>query len=132
MPDIDVTELLFDTDLAGNIFTVLRRFQTVNTYGEGVAATTTIPNLIGAIYPTGDNSLVRQEDFQSQANTITVVTTFRLRGPSKDSGNQYDADIVQWSGVNWLVRTVNEFTQYGAGFIEAECTSQDFIDQAPV
>lgn len=135
MPEIDVTDILVDIDIADSQFTVIRRQEVVNNFGETTLVTTTypptLPQPIGAIYPTGDNKLQRKEDFTSQSDTITVVTQFRLRGASKSGGNKFQPDIVVWNGNNYVVSNVNEFTQYGAGFIEAECTSIDFTPQAP-
>lgn len=133
MPDIDVTDLLSDPDIAGDEFTVKRRQETVNTFGRSVVATVPL-DACGPVFPAGDNSLIRQDAFDAEANTITVVTEFRLRGPSKSGGLQFKADLVEWprqSGNHYIVRTTNDFSRYGAGMIEAECTSIDFSDEAP-
>lgn len=131
MPDIDVSDLLLDGDIAGESFTVIRRQETVGNNGVTAIAQTNL-SAVGSISPTGDNSLVRAEAFQTQANTIKVITNFRLRGPSKDgAGNSFQPDIIQWNGNHFVVRVINEWTSYGAGFVEVECSSIDFIDLAP-
>jgi hypothetical protein len=137
MADIDVSDLLGDPDFI-DTFTVLRRQETTNNSGESTLAITTyptppdLPQPYGAVFPTGDNKLVRQQDFTTQSSTITVITQFRLRGSSKSGGSEFQPDIVVWNGGNYVVSNVNEYTQYGAGFIEAECTSIDFTPPAPV
>jgi hypothetical protein len=131
MPFIDVDDVLRDPDIAGTTFSVIRRAETVNNYGETTTTDTVIPNCIGAIFPTGDNSLVREEGYTTKSATITVVTTFFLRGASKQAGANYQPDIVLWNGDHYLVSTVNDYSQYGAGMIEAECIATEFVPQAP-
>jgi len=137
MPDIDVSDLLFDSDIAGESFIVIRRQEIVGDNGVSVLTATSLPlpgdaPIVGSITPTGDNSLVRQEAYQTQANTILVITPFRLRGPSKDSGGaSFQPDVVVWNGNHFVVKTLNEWTSFGAGFVEAECSSIDLIELAP-
>lgn len=127
MPQIDVTRLTRSPMIAGSAFQVQRRRQVVNRFGETVTRTTLLDG-VGAVYPSGDNSLVRQADYEVQANTITVVTTFRLQGAAAVGSTNYLPDLVIWNGNPYLVSTVNDFSQYGAGFIEAECSSQSMVD----
>jgi hypothetical protein len=122
--DLDVTDLLLDTDLAGSQFTVLRRQEAIDTHGRSQLTTTPFTNVVGAVFPTGENSLVRQADFSTQASTITVVTMFGLRGASTDGTNNYQPDLVQWRGGNYIVKSVKPYL-YGPGFVEAECTTVD-------
>src|ERR1700694_3507137 len=124
MPDIDVSDLLLDSDIAGEAFSVIRRQEIVGANGVPVLTQTTLPKagdpaIVGSITPTGDNSLVRAEAYSTQSNTIKVITAFRLRGPSKDgTGKSFQPDIVLWNGNHFVVRTLNEWTSFGAGFVE--------------
>jgi hypothetical protein len=131
MPSIDVSDLLLDGEIAGETFTVLRRRQVVNGHGNVAIVTTVIPDVIGSITPTGDQSIVRAEAYQTQANTIKVITPFLLRGISKEGGNSFLPDVVVWSGVNYEVKSLNDWARYGSGFMEAECVSIDLEDEAP-
>lgn len=137
MPDIDVSDLTLDSDIAGESFSVIRRQDTVGANGTSTLETTTLPGagdppIVGAIFPSGDNSLVREEAYQTQAEALTVITQFRLRGASKDAnGNSFQPDIVVWNGGNYLVKSIKAWTSYGAGFVEAECVSFDFNVPAP-
>lgn len=132
MPDIDVTEVLADTTVAGETFTVVRRQETVSTGGLVTTQTTTFNGVVGSVTPTGENSLLREEALQTQAKTIHVVTTFLLRGESRDAaGNSFQPDLVLWKGDYYLVRLLSDFSQYGAGMVEAECSSFDYRDLAP-
>ena len=112
-------------------FTVIRRRETVDSYGR--SQTTTIRYwAVGSIAPSGDNTLSRAEEYQTQGNTITVITRFLLRGPSKDAGSRnYQPDIIEFDDSHYIVVTLSDYARYGAGLVSAECVSIDFIDQAP-
>lgn len=127
MSALDVSELLVDPDVAGTGFTVIRREEIINDNGRSVVTENRI-TAAGSVFPTGDNSLAREAAFQAQGKSLTVVTLFRLRGVAQGGGKQYQPDLVEWNGSRYTVREVEDFTRYGAGFIKADCTSQDFVD----
>ena len=131
MPEIDVSDVLLDPFIASTAFTVIRRQQTVGTNGLPVITTTTFA-AVGALTPSGDNSLVREEAYEQQANSISVITSFRLRGPAKlADGTEYMPDVILWDGNHYIVRDLKDWTQFGAGMVEAECLSYDFVDLPP-
>lgn len=133
MSFIDVTDVLFDPEIAGQSFSVLRREEGVNFFGEVVITPTLVPGLVGCVYPTGENSLIREVAAQSQANTLTFVTTYRLRPASKTpDGRSWQPDYVLWQDDWYIVWTLNEFTQYGAGFLVADCMAIDYQTVAPL
>ncbi len=126
MPFLDVTDLLADPDIAGEPFTVIRRSEGSYDHGRPVIETTTLPAM-GSITPTGDNSLVRAEGYETSAKTILVVTTFPLRGSSQDDTDlQWHPDIVKWKGDYFVVRSLDDYSQYGAGLVAAECTATPY------
>lgn len=132
MPQIDITDILFDPFIAGESFNVLRRRETVNDYGESVVVQEKFENVIGSIQPIGDQSLVREEAYQSQAKSLRVITAFRLRGEAKtDSGKTYQPDLIYWHGNYFIVKSLEDYSQYGAGLTEADCTSIDHVDNPP-
>lgn len=131
MPGIDVTGILLDPDIAGTPFTVIRRSEIVSNFGLSTVRSKSIPNVRGSVQPTGENSLVREAAFDVQAKTIKVITTFRLRGVSTQAGANYKPDLILWNGDYYEVRVINDYSQFGGGFIDAECTSIDYVDQAP-
>lgn len=135
MPLVDVTDMLVDTDIAGQQFQVLRRQETVDNYGESTVATQLV-NTIGSIQPSGDQRVERDAAFDAQAKGIIVVTTFRLRGVSKGpNGIRYKPDIVisDISGEPNMFEVVEivGWNAFGPGFIEAKAQSIDWIDFAP-
>ena len=136
MPTIDVTDILFDTDIAGQVFTVVRRQETVNSFGESTVLIQTIPNTIGSIQPAGDNALMREGSYDAQAKGAVIVTTFRLRGASKGpAGITYKPDIIVVGPPEqqemYEVNDVKDWTPFGAGFIEATATTIPWLDFAP-
>lgn len=131
MPDIDVTDVLLDADVAGEDFWVLRRSQRMGANGRPVLTKAWLP-AFGSIQPVGDNSMAREEAFQTQAKTLEAITTFRLRGVSETrEGVQYQPDLVYWNGDFYIGRTLNDYSKYGAGMVEYECTSIDMNDRPP-
>lgn len=126
MSDLDISELAGDISIAGNKFIVLRRQEVVNDFGESVLQTVPLPAW-GAVFPTGDNALEMTEGYSTQANGLTVITKFRLRGATKDEmQDTFQPDVIRWLGNHYKVMVVNSYSQYGIGFIEAECVLTDY------
>lgn len=115
---ISVDEILRDPDLM-DVFDVIRSAETIDENGRSVPTATTFPNVRGAVFPTGDNNLIRQDDAQYGRNTITVVTRFALFLVATG----YQADQLVWRGERYIVKAVNNWNRYGAGFVEATCSS---------
>jgi hypothetical protein len=134
MPIIDVTDILFDTDIAGQVFTVIRRPEIVNDFGEStIPLPETIAGVIGSIQPADDNALMREGSYDAQAKSVVIVTTFRLRGATKGpAGKNYKPDIILFGPPEqqdmYEVNNVKDWTPFGAGFIEATATTIPWID----
>lgn len=139
MPSIDLSDVVLDPEISSEVFKVVRRVSVTDANGRVVVTPTFLPaigqpDITGGVTPVGDNSLLREQAFQTQQNAIQIVTTFRLRAASKDAGVEYQPDLVQWppdTGTYYLVHTVNDWTSYGAGFIVAECIQFDWTDKPP-
>lgn len=130
MPQLDVSEGLGDSLMSGEKFTVIRRQQVVNNFGETTTQTQNF-QVRGSITP-ARSELMREEAFQTQTKIIRVITSFRLRFLSeKVGGIQYQPDVVLWNGNHYLVRTLDDYSRYGQGFVQAECSSIDFVDNPP-
>jgi hypothetical protein len=112
-------------------FIVARRQEIVNSSGRSQITTTRL-TASGSIMPSGDNTLARDENYQTQGNTITVITAFKLRGPAKDSlGRSFQPDIIEWRGSRYIVNTLNDYSGGGGGWVECECKSTDIMDLPP-
>lgn len=117
-------------------FTVNRRQQSVNNFGESSTAVTPTTNVRGVVYPSDENDLRRLADIGYQAKAITVITRFALRGASETGSGagevQYQPDVVVWNGDSFIVRLIEDMSNYGPGFVKALCSSMDSVDQPPV
>lgn len=126
MPYIEVTSILFDPEIAGEHFQVFRRKENVNPFGEGVLTIETY-SIIGQVGPASRNNLDREQSFSAQDKTIRVITTFKLTGASKDIDQQdFQPDLIFWKNGYYIVDKVEDFSQYGAGIVSADCTAIDY------
>jgi len=128
MSFIDVTDVILDPMVAGQSAQVLRRRQEVGDNGEDTVTLSPLIPIVCGIWPSGDNKLVRTEDYSTLGQEFTIVTTFRLRGQTREqsTGRSYLPDLVMHDGNAYIVNQINEYTHYGAGFIEATCESIDY------
>jgi len=131
-PLLDVTEVILDPMFADG-FSVLRRQQMVNEHGEPFTLLTKTftetDGCVGVISPSADNSMVRADAYEAMGNSIQVITKFRLRGISKEQGDQYLPDTILWRSCYYVVRTINDFVRYGAGFMVADCLLTDYVPE---
>lgn len=128
MSFIDVTDVILDPMVAGQTAQVVRRQQEVDDSGESTVTLSVVPEIVCGIWPSGSNQLVRTEDYSTLGQEFTIVTTFRLRGQTREpsTGRSFLPDLVVHDGNAYIVNQVNEYTHYGAGFIEATCESIDY------
>lgn len=132
MPLIDVTDILFDTDIAGQVFTVYRRKEVVNAYGESVVKIKVIPNQVGSIQPSGDQTVIREGEYDAQNQQIKICCVFRLRGVTRGPGGKtYKPDRIAWGGNLYEVTSPNEWEDFGRGFIEADAIEVNWTDFPP-
>lgn len=117
--------------LAGTrAFTIQRRQQTVGANGR---TTVTQTNLIGhGIIGPGGGGVSRENSFQTQGKSITVVTRTRLYGVAADgSGQTFQPDRIVYRGDLFQVVSLTDMTEFGGGFVTAVCNSVDLVDQGP-
>lgn len=117
-PLLDLSFLTTDA-LFADTFDVTRRPEIVGDDGISRVSEVLYLGQVGAVYPTGSNVLTRQTDDSYSTDTVTIVTKFRLQMMAPG----YQPDLVQWDGNTYVVHTVNGYTRYGRGFVEAECTA---------
>ncbi|MDB5448419.1 MAG: putative phage head-tail adaptor [Phenylobacterium sp.] len=131
MPALDVSDILLDPDFC-EVLTVIRRLQTLVRGRATTTETTITPAPVGVVLAQSDAPIQRGPDQQNLPRLIQVHTPFRLRSASKDpvSGLVYQPDIIVWGGDRFVVNKVQDFSRYGRGFLQADCSSQDLIDVA--
>lgn len=113
MAIIDVTELLGDADFVDS-FSVIRRVNSVNNYGENVLSESTI-SAVGSIQPASPDDMQRLPDSVRRRDAITVYSVTRI------SPDAYP-DVVVWNGKKYQAQTSEDFGNYGAGYTKAICT----------
>lgn len=115
MPFLDVTEVLLDPDFFDSLVCT-RNVQTVGDDGLAANVDTDTP-FIGVVTSDSGDVLVRLATGSRVKGSILVVTKFRLL----EGAPGIDADVVTWDGSRYTVTTVNNYSRYGAGFVEAYC-----------
>lgn len=135
-PTLDVSDVLLSPEFADE-FKVVRRVQAVNTHGEPYILSTRVftrrEGCVGVLTPSGENSLVRADAYEAQSNSLQAITKFRLQGATKDGQvipeTQWLPDLIEWQANHYIVRTTNDYSRFGAGFIVADCLLFEYIPQ---
>lgn len=123
MPTLDVSDVLMSPEFCDYV-TVTRRAQTVNSFGEVGVTPTVYPNIPVVITTVPPEELRRGEDEQNEPRSFTIISMFRLQGPTVNN----QPDIVTYLGDNYIIDWVEPYTRYGAGMIEARMSSIDHSD----
>jgi galactose-6-phosphate isomerase len=124
MPFLDVSDLLSDPDLGGTTFSVIRTLSGPPVGGLAQLTPTTIPNIVGSIQPATSTELLRMPDGERVGGAVTVRCKFVLIGGGIDpnSGLDRTADQVVFKGQQYTVQSVQDWSDYGAGYVEALCS----------
>ncbi|SRR5258708_11405473 len=132
MPDIDVTDVL-DDPMFCELLTIQRRQETVNAKGRATTNVVVIdPAPIGVVQPVSDQPLQRGPDQQNLPRLLEVHTPFRLRSASRQgTGEQYQPDRIVWNGDTYVVNKVQDYSRYGAGWVQADCSSDVATERPP-
>lgn len=121
MPTLDVTDVLFSPEFCDTSLTYTRREILID--DEGITSTkeSNYP-FLGVV--TVDSSIEAQIRTSGQlvSGRILVVTTTRLIAGE----NHYIGDIVTYQGRKYLVKSVDPYIAYGAGFVQAHCELMPF------
>ena len=127
MPNLDVTDVLFDPDFCDTSLIVTRNQQTIDADGFATNAPVKLP-FSGVV--TVDRSLEARRMMAGQVITgaILIVTTERLTAGQ----TARDADIVTYQNRDYRVTFVDPYTAYGAGFVQAHCELLPFDGGIPI
>lgn len=117
MPLLDVSDVLLDPDFMDLTLSVTRNAQTVGNDGNSIITSTTT-GFYGVVTSLSGSVLHRVAEGEHISDTVTIHTQFKLI----DGQSGYDADIVNWQGLQWTVTNVNDYSTYGVGFVSATCT----------
>lgn len=121
MPMLDVTDVLFDPDFCDTSLTYTRREILID--DDGITSTKESTHPFSGVV-TVDSSIEAQIRTSGQlvSGRILLITTTRLiAGETHHIG-----DIVSYQGRQYLVKSVDPYTAYGAGFVQAHCELMPF------
>jgi len=121
---IDIASQVVLDPLLADTFTVVRRTETRDTHGRSVKGDQRFIGVVGVVTAISPNNLDRHEGYQVQGRAISIVTQFRIQGES--SG--FQPDIVLWRGSQFVVKAIDLYPQFGAGFVQVEAVSMDHTD----
>ena len=116
MPDLDISELFTDTDLAGMCISIIRTVRSVSQGGTTIETSNPL-TAVGLIYPSSAQELSVLSDEDRVGAFISVVSTFRFV-PLTTSNSP---DIVVWENANYRVMNTTDYRQYGVGMVVAVC-----------
>lgn len=121
MPDLDVTDLLSDQDIAGEEIVITRAKRTV-VNGMTVDAPYTIVTY-GSVQPASGQQLQQFPEEQRSIASISVIVPVMLIPLSQTNA----PDLVQYDGQNYRVTTANNYGHFGSGYWQATCQLVDTV-----
>lgn len=128
MPELDVSEILTDPDIA-DVFTVIRLSTSVSTVdGRAVVKEEVIEGVIGVIMAADPDDVATEEDGRRYQAGLSVTTRFRLRASSPD----HHPDDIVWNGGRYTVMTLKSHNRFGVGFVKATAVIRDTTAPAQV
>lgn len=119
MPLLDVSSVLSDPQFVTRGLKCLRNAQTVGDDGIAVNKPTTF-TFSGVVTNNTGDKLVREPEGSRIEGDITIHSRFRLIA-GKDG---QDADKIVYKGDTYVVTTVNDWSDYGRGFV---CAQADLL-----
>jgi len=123
-PTLSVDEVTLDPIFTDWIV-VKRRPVTINQYGENVIGPVVETRVAAVVTVAHGNDLDRLDDNQRMGRNLSIVIRHPLRGPAPG----YQPDTIRWQGDDYVVKTVDPYPQFGAGFVQAIAGSIDSLDQ---
>lgn len=117
---IDVSELLSDPDFADSA-TLITRGVTVNEFGESVMSEE-VPEAVTVVVAGngGEESLSKLPEAVRLVDVISVYYAGLL---SAERPGGY-SDVIEWNGVRYQVRYVDNYMNFGRGFCRALCVRE--------
>jgi galactose-6-phosphate isomerase len=118
MANIDVTELYCDPDMVDEMIQI-SRVSRVNSFGENVITECENPS-VGSIQPADGKVIERIPEAERIANLMS----FWMNGTIVASAPGKYTDILVFRGKRFQVKTVFDWTNWGAGWSEGLCVAE--------
>lgn len=115
---LDMSEVITDPDFAepADALTLERNVQTID--GGGMATNTPTLTPFSAVVCARDGSrMTRSEDGEMVESSLSIHTLTHLTAGSPPD---VPADVVQWKGARYTVANTNDYSHFGAGFVQAD------------
>ena len=122
MPDLDVTDILADSDIAGEQITIIRAKRTVSQYGITVDSPYSIITY-GNVQPASGQQLQQFPEEQRTGAFISVTVPVMLIPLSRSNA----PDLILHNGQNYRVITVSDYANYGQGYYQATAQLVDTV-----
>jgi hypothetical protein len=116
MPLIDVSFLLSDPDFA-SLIAIVRITETVGNDGMAVRAESLVQGVLAVVQPAAGTQLMIRADGTIVADMIHVFCQTRI----KAENDTQPADIVVYGGHRYVVRSADDWSEYGHGYYRATC-----------
>jgi hypothetical protein len=116
MPELDVSDILDDIDFVQLGLICNRTTQVVGQNGRAVN-TAVATRFAGVVTQLSGSQLKRKAEGEYISGSILIITRFRLQ----DGKTGRTADTVERDGRTYTVSDVDNYSTYGAGFVEAVC-----------
>ena len=113
---IDVSDALEDPDYVDE-FTYIRTEVVTAPTGRGITKSQQTFTGIGSIQAHTGQELHRMGDAEFNSGMIKVITKELLTAGSDD----YTADVVLWKGAGYTVTNIEDWSNYGEGYVRATC-----------
>lgn len=122
MPLISVDELMDDPDFVSDTLKVIRTKTEVGLDGMATHSKSPALPFLGIVHPANSDELERAPEDMIQVGSIVVITAFALRSGDLRCG--LEPDQVLWKHEKYIVRKIDDYTEWGAGFVSALCERQ--------
>lgn len=117
-PQLDVSSLFSDPDFVGPIVHIART-EAQNSYGENILTECPTP-AVGSVQP-AEGALIQR---LPEAERIANMMSFWIKGQITFSGPGKYPDILVFQGKRFQVKTVFDWSSWGAGYSEGLCVAE--------
>ncbi len=118
MANVDVSELTLDPDFVDPCV-LIHRTTTVNSFGENILTESNFKT-VGSVQPASGKTLQRLPE----ALRLADVSSFWIKaGIVVGAGVTYP-DIISFRGRRYQVQTVQDWSNWGAGWAEGTCIAE--------
>jgi|SRR3954447_5796677 hypothetical protein len=132
MPTLDVNDA-YDPSFMDDV-TVVRRITTVNDKGRRVDTSTAF-SIRAVVVVASPDDLQRLPDVEYMNKAISVSAPsdqYSDRAVLQGPGETAAADELLWHGSSYLVMSIQDYSGYGRGFVQATAVSMTQPDPSPI